>query len=314
MACWQDVLGRITRQIVPLPIFFRDDFAIDHSGLAKYVAWQVENGSKNLCLTFTYSQLDFVTPAEISDVTRTVLEVVGNAATFVPCTGGGPLHETIKTVQAFETAGSMAAFVHLPEFCLQNPSQCGELYVKYIQDVAKETGVALLAVSLPVYGEAPSRTMLPSSLIEDLCAEDQFIGLKDDIYILEYRSELIQKFAGRIGVIGGGLFSHYLHFHHKPNQSEFTGMFHPQRGLHMYQLLDQNDYRSVLDMLEEDGQHWWSPPDLHWMSFNQVIFYLMGFAETYVMRPPLPTATPEHVEAARKHMRHTPTTFARLKR
>ena len=46
--------------------------SLDHAGLAKYVAWHMENGSRNFCLTFTYSQLDFISAEEIAAVTRTV--------------------------------------------------------------------------------------------------------------------------------------------------------------------------------------------------------------------------------------------------
>ena len=179
MSHYDDVRNRIHRQMVPLPILYRDDYSIDHAGLAKYVAWHLENDTKNFCLTFTYSQLDFVTPQEIVDVTRTVMEVVRDDAVFISCTGGGPLHAAIETVQAFEKIGAHAAFVHLPEHCLQNASHCGELYVEYIRAVAKETEIPLMAVALPIPWTSPPQTMLPAQLFEELCEEEQFIGIKD---------------------------------------------------------------------------------------------------------------------------------------
>ncbi len=194
MSHYDDIRNRIHRQMVPLPVLYRDDFSIDHAGLAKYVAWHLENDTRNFCLTFTYSQLDFVTPDEIVEVTRTVMEVVRDDAVFISCTGGGPLREAIRSVQAFEKAGAHAAFVHLPEHCLQNPSHCGELYVEYIRAVAKETEIPLLAVALAVPWSAPFETMLPVQRFEELCEEEQFIGIKDDIYILENRMELVRKF------------------------------------------------------------------------------------------------------------------------
>lgn len=197
MSHYDDIRNRIHRQMVPLPILYRDDYSIDHAGLAKYVAWHLENDTQNFCLTFTYSQLDFVTAEEIVEVTRTVMEVVRDDAVFISCTGGGPLHEAIRSVQAFEEIGAHAAFVHLPEHCLQNPSHCGELYVEYIRSVAKETEIPLLAVALPVPWSAPSQTMLPVQRFEELCEEEQFIGIKDDIYILDNRMELVRKFSGR---------------------------------------------------------------------------------------------------------------------
>ncbi len=314
MSHYDDVRNRIHRQMVPLPILYRDDYSIDHAGLAKYVAWHMENDTRNFCLTFTYSQLDFITPQEIVDVTRTVMEVVRDDAVFIPCTGGGPLHVAIETVQAFEKIGAPAAFVHLPEHCLQNAFQCGELYVKYIRDVARETTIPLLAVALGIPGTTPRQTMLPVKFLEDLCEEEQFIGIKDDIYILANRLELVQKLSGRVGITGGGMFTHYIFFHHWPNQGEFAGIYNPKRGQRMFELLDENNYLEVLKMIEEDGQSGSSLPGIHWMAKNQVVFYGMGFAETYRMRPPIASATEEQARAIIEYMHQAPTLFERVAR
>ena len=300
--------------MVPLPILYRDDFSIDHAGLAKYVAWHLENDTRNFCLTFTYSQLDFVTPDEIVEVTRTVMEVVRDDAVFISCTGGGPLREAIRSVQAFEKAGAHAAFVHLPEHCLQNPSHCGELYVEYIRAVAKETEIPLLAVALAVPWSAPFETMLPVQRFEELCEEEQFIGIKDDIYILENRMELVRKFSGRMGITGGGKFTHYIFFHHHPDQGEFSGIYNPKRGQRMFELLDENNYLEVIGMLEVDAHSGLALPDLHWMARNQVVFFGMGFAETCVMRPPIATATESQAKAVIEHMHQTPSLFERVAR
>ena len=48
MSHYDDVRNRIHRQMVPLPILYRDDYSIDHAGLAKYVAWHLENDNPKL--------------------------------------------------------------------------------------------------------------------------------------------------------------------------------------------------------------------------------------------------------------------------
>ena len=314
MSHYDGIRNRIHRQMVPLPILYRDDFSIDHAGLAKYVAWHLENDTRNFCLTFTYSQLDFVTGDEIVEVTRTVMEVVRDDAVFISCTGGGPLREAVRSVQAFEKAGAHASFVHLPEHCLQNPSHCGELYVEYIRAVAKETEIPLLAVALPVPWSAPSETMLPVQRFEELCEEEQFIGIKDDIYSLENRMELVRRFSGRMGITGGGKFTHYIFFHHHPDQGEFAGIYNPKRGQRMFELLDGNNYLEVIEMLEEEARSGLALPDLHWMARNQAVFFGMGFAETCVMRPPIAAATEAQAKAVIEHMRQTPVLFERVAR
>lgn len=312
MSHYDDIRNRIHRQMVPLPILFREDYSVDTTGMAKYVAWHMEQGTKNFCLTFTYSQLDFVSREEIVDITKAVMEVVRDDAVFLTCTGGGPLHEAIETVREFEKLNAHGAFVHLPEHCLQNPYQCSELYVRYIQDVAKHTKIPLLAVALGIPWVAPIQTMLPTERIADLCETEQFIGIKDDIYILENRFELSRRFAGRMGITGGGRVEHYILFHHLPNQGELMGIFNPKRSQQMLKRLDNNDYQSVLRMMDEDAQISEPALDLHWMARNQVVLYAMGFAETYLMRRPIGSATPEQVEATIKHMHTAPTLFERV--
>ena len=180
--------------------------------------------------------------------------------------------------------------------------------------MAKETEIPLLAVALPVPWSAPSQTMLPVQRFEELCEDEQFIGIKDDIYILDNRMELVRKFSGRMGITGGGMFTHYIFFHHFPNQGEFAGIYNPKRGQRMFELLDENNYLEVIKMMEADGQSGLALPDLHWMARNQVVFYGMGFAETYVMRPPIATATEAQAQAIIEHMHQTPTLFERVGR
>ena len=48
------------------------------------------------------------------------------------------------------------------------------------------------------------------------------------------------------------------------------------------------------------------------MAQNNVVYYGMGFAETYRMRSPLPTATREQAECILQHMRNNPTHFERV--
>ena len=247
-------------------------------------------------------------------MTRTVVEVVRDDAVFISCTGGGPLQVAIETVQAIEKIGGPATLVHLPEHCLQNTFHFGELYVKYIRDVASATVIPLPAVALPIPWTSPPQTILPVRLSEALCEEEQFIGIKDDIYILDNRMELVRKFSEHMGITGGGVFSHYIFFHHWPNHGEFAGIFNPQRGQRMFELLDENNYLEVLKIMETDAQNGLSLPGIHWMARNQVVVYGMGFAETYLIRAPIASATVEQARAIIEHMRRTPTLFERVAR
>ena len=314
MSHYDDVRDRIHRGMVPLPILYRKDLSVDHAGLERYVAWHLDNGTQNLCLTFTYSQLDFVTPEEIVEITHTVAGVVGDKAVFISCTGGGPLVTVTDTVRQIEKAGAHATFVHLPEYCLQNPAGSGELYVRYIRDVSKETDLPLLATALPIGYIGGNPPMLTAERLGELCEDEQFIGIKDDIYILNHRMELTRQFSGRMGIIGGGIFRHYIFFHHYPNQGEFHGITNPKRGARCFELMDENNYLEVLKLIDEDELVRTTPSDLHWMARNQVVFYGMGFAETYLMRSPIESATEAQAEAVIDDMRKMPTLYERVER
>lgn len=312
MKYYDDMRNRIGRQVVPLPILYREDYSVDTTGLAEYVTWQMEEGSTNFCLTFSYSQLDFISREEIVEVCRVIVDVVRDDAVFIACTGGGPLHEAIETVREFEGLGVQAAFVHLPEHCLQNQSECGELYARYISDVASQTSIPLLAVALPVPWVSPKQSMLTLEHLDHLCEMEQFIGIKDDIADVDYRYEVSREFAGRIGIIGGGYFSQYILFHHLCNQGELSGMLNPERDLRKFELLDNNDYLSMLKMLEEESREEKPLIHLHWLAFQQVVYCAMGFAETYLMRSPVASATPSQAEIVIEHVRSNPSLYAHI--
>ena len=82
----------------------------------------------------------------------------------------------------------------------------------------------------------------------------------------------------------------------------------------MFELLDENNYLEVIKMMEADVQSELALPDLHWMARNQVVFFGMGFAETYVMRPSIVTAAEAQAKVIIEHMHQTPTLFEHVGR
>ena len=230
MSHYDDIRNQIHRQIVPLPILYRDDYSIDHAGLAKYVAWHLENDTQNFCLTFTYSQLDFVTAEEIVDVTRTVMEVVRDDAVFISCTGGGPLHEAIRSVQAFEKIGAHAAFVHLPEHCLQNPSHCGELYVEYIRSVAKETEIRSWRWRCRSLGVLLPRQCCLFSVLKNFAKRNNSSASRMIFISWTIGWSWPVSFPDEWASPGVVCSRTTSFFHHFPNQGEFAGIYNPKRG------------------------------------------------------------------------------------
>ena len=217
-------------------------------------------------------------------------------------------------MQQMEAAGAHAVFVHLPEWCLQNAEGCGDLYANYIRAVARDTAVPLMATALRETGGG-ERPMLTTPILEALCDGGHFIGIKDDVYILGHRLELIRKLGGRLAIIGGGMLRQYIFCHHHPCQGEFAGITNPRRGARYFELLDQNNYVDAMKMQEEDERAGgFGIAGLNSRARNHVMFYGMGFAETYLTREPIVAATAEQADAIIADMRTKPQVFERVVR
>ncbi len=80
MSAYDYFRRKIAGPMAPLPIFYKDDLGIDYDGIGKYTAWLVDGGIRNMCLTYSYSRIAFVTQAELIEVTRTIARVVGDRA------------------------------------------------------------------------------------------------------------------------------------------------------------------------------------------------------------------------------------------
>ncbi len=296
MSEYQSLASRITRGVIPVPVFFRQDLSVDHAGIGRYVDWSVSQGTKTLCLTFTYSILDFLTTEELLAVTKTIADAVNGRAIFISCTAGGPQRQAIEIVEGMGKRGADAVMVHPTEFMLQNPKS-GELYVSYVLGVAATTKLPVLVCGLP----DPWQTAVPHLTNEryaELAKAENFIGLKDDYYQIPFRQGLIQEFGERLCVIGGGMLRNYILFHHYPNQSEFPGLwvFNPKRAELFFELLDAGKVSEAIGMIDEAEQAYYGAPGVHWIAQLLAKFHAAGFAETRLVRPPLVSATEEQAD------------------
>ena len=111
-------------------------------------------------------------------------------------------------------------------------------------------------------------------------------------------------------MIGGGILRNYLQFGHLPCQSELDGFFCPRRALRLAELITTGSLRQALAMIEE-----WervlakSPAEIPWQARNQVAMHTLGFASTYVVRPPLVTATEAQATSVADFVRKHPQVF-----
>lgn len=299
---------QLAAPMAPLPVLYKDDLSVDHAALEAYVDWLMDNGAHNVCFTFTYTQLDFVTTEELLEMTRTVAAVVRGRGTFIGSTAGGPASQAIDAVRKMHAAGVDAVMVHQPEWVMQNGGT-GPIMVDYLKTVAAQADGAVMCCLLPESWTDRAPLLGPDAF-EQLVEHENFIGLKDDFYKIPNRMALIKKFGDRLAIVGGGDLRQYVLFHRFPCQGEFCGHFNPQWAIKLFRLMDENNYTEAMQMIEGWIDAAWTPEGAHWLAACQARYHAMGFASSYRMRPPLRTLTPAQAEAIVEYMRQHPELFA----
>ena len=302
MNVYEQFRRKITGATVCLPILFRNDLSVDHAGIEKYLEWILDAGMTNMCLTYGYSQVGFVSADELMDITRTIANVVGDRATFITCTTGTAPVETVATLRQMQELGAGAAFVM--------PNQHGRgSFRDYLHFVAGETDLPLVFADDP----APYKLHTPTVSVADcqlLVERESIVGLKDDTSILGFRDEVIRTFGERFCIIGAGSRRDYFSYHRYPQQSNLDGFFGPRGALRFLSMLDEGRLAEAMESIQQsEAAYRDRPADLEGLAINQVHMYALGFAETWRVRPPMVSATEEHVRQITEAMHRYPDIF-----
>ena len=277
---------------MPLPIFYGDDLSIDHAALERYTHWIAEAGIGSLCLTYSYSQLGFITASENLQITRVFAEAANGRAVCFASTRGEPLQDALPIVDELYGAGADGVFVMPPMAALES----GPDYARVLLELLQHTEAPILAMSFPTPSDH-STPLLSMDLIDRLVAHERFIGLKDDVNVPAQRLKLIDRYGDRLAIIGGGSVRNLMQFSHYPCQSELDGYFCPRRALRFSDAVTAGRLHEALAMIEQWEHVTGRPADIQWQTRNQVTCFTLGYASTYRMRPPL--STPTEAQAAR---------------
>lgn len=293
--------------MVPLPIFFRENLSVDHDGLARYVAWLLDAGMNNTCLTYAYSQIEHVSERELVDVTKTIADVIGDRAVFIGCTHIDTTKRTTSLLNRIKEAGAHAAFA-MPELDGWSP----ERYSPHLAEVAASSDLPLLLVN-NVSPADPASPVFSVESYSKLLKHGSIVGLKEDYNSIAYRNELIREYGDRLCIIGGGVQRNYVLFHHHPNQGELFGQFSPQSALDLMKLLDEERLRDALAFIDRrETAIRESLIGLNFIARNQAYFYKMGFVKSPKLRPPLVAATKEQADKVVSVMKGYPDVFPEL--
>jgi dihydrodipicolinate synthase/N-acetylneuraminate lyase len=245
----------------------------------------------NFCTTFVYDVLDSITTKEMLELTDTISSLMRKNCIYLSCTAGGSITEVINTTKKMKEHGANGVFIHPPIFVVQGGG--GDLYYNYLEKILENTDIPLFSVALPDPWKSTNTPMLNLFHYENLCRFANYMGFKDDYYHIPLRQQIAERFGDRIWIIGGGDFKKYIVNRHHPLQSEFAGMINPAKYKKIFSLLDENRYFEAISLAEEDSR---TKPanflsDLHWIAARAVIFWALGFCESYSIRGPIISAT-----------------------
>jgi dihydrodipicolinate synthase/N-acetylneuraminate lyase len=298
---YKEMQSKIHGAVIPLPVLYNDDLSIDYHGICEYTDWVIGEGIKVICLTFVYSVLDSITTEELLALTKCIAKTVNGRAIFIACTAGGPFYSTVEIVKKMEKFGADVVIIHVTEFMWQNMITPGidRMYIRYIKEIARQVNIPLMSCALPNPFQAKNVTMLGLECYEELIKCENYIGMKDDVYIPSHRKELIQKYGDRLCIMGGGALNLYMLYHNRPNQSEFVYNFNPRKGLELIDMLDKNNYQQAIEIAEEYDKKRkliWTIGNIHWLATTAVEYWALGFAKTWKTRLPIEYASKKVAE------------------
>ena len=188
---------RIRGSIAPLVTPFTDAGDVDHDGLRRLVAWQLDAGTHGISLGGSTGEPSAQSIAERAAAIRTVADAVGDRAPFLPGTGSAKLDETLELTAAAAAAGADAALVITPYYA--RPTQ-EALYVWY-STVAREFP------DLPIVAyNVPSRTAVeiaPDTVGRLFREHDNFVGIKETTKDFEHFSRVLHAAGPELLVWSG---------------------------------------------------------------------------------------------------------------
>ena len=307
MNSYENLRHLIAGPTVPLPILYCDDLTIDHAGIARYVKWLLDAGMTNTCLTYVYSQIEYVSEDELLAVTKTIADVIGDRAVFIACTHIDTTERTSALIDEIEKLGAHAVFA-MPE----PDAWAAEQYSPHLSALSQTTNLPLLLVN-NVSSTDPAQPIFPVPAYRELLEDDAIVGLKEDFNNIPYRLDLIREYGDRMCIVGGGVQRNYLFCHHHPGQGELFGQFSPSTALRFMKMLGDQQLREAVDFIERrDLAIRDSLCGLNFIARNQAYLHGMGFGESAKLRPPLESPTEDQIDQVIVAMKGYPDVFPEL--
>lgn len=161
------IRGSITALVTPM---LRDG-AVDEVRFAKFVEWQIENGTQGLVPVGTTGESATLSHDEHEKVITQCVEVAAGRVPVIAGTGSNSTAEAVSLSQAAEAAGADALLVVTPYY--NKPTQAGLLqHYRAIHDATK--------LPIIIYN-IPGRSVIDMSVatMAELSGLERIVGVKD---------------------------------------------------------------------------------------------------------------------------------------
>ena len=161
------IRGSITALVTPM---LRDG-AVDEVRFAKFVEWQIENGTQGLVPVGTTGESATLSHDEHEKVISQCVEVAAGRVPVIAGTGSNSTAEAVSLSQAAEAAGADALLVVTPYY--NKPTQAGLLqHYRAIHDATK--------LPIIIYN-IPGRSVINMSVatMAELSRLERIVGVKD---------------------------------------------------------------------------------------------------------------------------------------
>jgi len=228
---------RLKGPILSFPTPFTENYEINYKGVSDMIKPALQFGCTVIALTSGNSKYDRLSYAEVRELTRFVLETVGDKAITIASTGAWD-REYIKDYARYaEYLGASAVQVALP-LDLAGSENIADI-VAFYKEVAATTRLAIV-----LHG------FFSVELLTELVKINSIVAMKEDVDYPYYITRQTM-FKDRLAIFGGGNDGRYLHGYPYGSPAYYSTLYTyaPEMGLKFWQAIQNKDMKTAIDII-----------------------------------------------------------------
>ncbi|MDX2141756.1 MAG: 4-hydroxy-tetrahydrodipicolinate synthase [Rhodospirillaceae bacterium] len=183
--------GAVTPLITP----FRDG-AVDFAAYAKFIDWQISQGTQGLLVAGTSGEPTALTIAERKQLLETAITAAQRRVPVIAATGAASHADTAELTEHATRAGADAVLVLTPMFA--KPTQRG--LVAYYTDIARRTDKPVLIYQI---SSRTNSVLGLDALAEIMAQAPHVVGMKQSDADRDYVRQALARFGGEFRVFMG---------------------------------------------------------------------------------------------------------------